>query len=245
MADDGKNPNPLNLPPLKSKRGRPKAIRPTHTFDQKMLVDEWINSPLTDAREFLAPKGYSMGDLVVRQFADRLETEYPKKQYKETEVLSPEVDKAVDIKTRTAKRALINEPGPDDTDPQTEDKITELWRKITTWRNNQPEADYKIGNALQNHIKMILNQSLVNVEGEMRTKLNARAISHLTQASLNVQKLQRLALGLSTENMGLQERDNLVAETSDDEIPTFVVEINKDGKFIRPRPRQVSRKANQ
>ena len=237
----GKDNDGLKLPPSHVNRGRPKKTLPVRFMDQKALVAEWIDSDETDARQWVRDKGYSMRELVAQQFADRLASEYPKIQYKEKpiEPTDPIVEKPVKVKKKAPKRAIINEPELED-DPVTEDKITELWRKITAWRNNQPEGDYKVGVALQNHIKLILNQSLVNVDGDMRTKLSPRAISHLSQATLNVQKLQRLALGLSTENMGLQERDNLVAETTEDEVPTFVVEINKDGKFIRPRPRQVS-----
>ena len=123
----------------------------------------------------------------------------------------------------------------------------DIWKTIKLWRVKQGEADYLTADALRQHIKIKLNQALVkNPDGTLSTKLGNRDVNSLSNTLINIQKIQRLALGMSTENVGVSDNTTtteadtlLAAAAAEDDVPTFVVEVNKNGKFVRPKPRQL------
>ncbi len=119
------------------------------------------------------------------------------------------------------------------------------WNKIEAWRKKQAGEDYSTATALRQHIKLFINQtSIRNDAGEITgTKMKSSDMNHVGKCLLDIQRIQRLALGLSTENVGMAgptEHMAIEVDKTEDHVPIFAVEINKDGKFIRPRPRQVA-----
>lgn len=121
----------------------------------------------------------------------------------------------------------------------------DLWQVIKEWRLKQGEDDYKTADALRQHVKLVLNKSLrKDVDGKPYSIISNRDMTGISNTLLNIQRIQRLALGMSTENVGLPAdqtaQDSMIAMVTDkdaaDEIPTFVVEVNKAGKFVRPKP---------
>jgi hypothetical protein len=57
-----------------------------------------------------------------------------------------------------------------------------------------------------------------------------------------VQRIQRLSLGMSTENVGVDRpEENVNVEKSTDgdgpQLPVYVVEMSRGGKFVRARLR--------
>mgnify|MGYP003641775461 CR=1 FL=1 len=123
----------------------------------------------------------------------------------------------------------------------------DVWSTFKKWRIMQGQEDYQTAAALRQHVKIRLNQALRKKDnGEVFSSLMPRDVDAISRTLLNIQKIQRLALGMSTENVGVPNTDQLqldneiIEATGTDDIPTFIVEVNKNGKFVRPKPRQVS-----
>lgn len=114
---------------------------------------------------------------------------------------------------------------------------------IRMWRRRQATADFRLAEKIRAHANMILDTALYLKEDDegnqtVHTKMRPHELKHLTDVMEGLQKSQRLALGMSTENVGIAE-DELEEDGKTKDGRVFVVEVNKNGKFIRPRPRQV------
>jgi hypothetical protein len=135
-------------------------------------------------------------------------------------------------------------------EPVIEDTINELWQIVQQWRRKQAEFDYKTADNVRLHVQAILREKISQIvdpetgKTVARSKLKASELMNLTRALESVQRIQRLALGMSTENIGVDRIDpdtHVEKQEPDDQTgPVFIVEVNKNGRFIRPRPRQVS-----
>lgn len=121
-----------------------------------------------------------------------------------------------------------------------------LWQVVQQWRAGQAENDFKTAETIRGHIKLILNNSVfVDANGKQQTRLTPRDLINLADAVETLQKVQRLALGMSTENIGVDRVDEShVEHTEGPDVPIFVVEINENGKFKRARPIQISGSIN-
>jgi len=122
-----------------------------------------------------------------------------------------------------------------------------LYQMVMQWRSGQARSDYEITEAIKVHIKMILNHGVTKqADGSTVSSLKPSELKAIAGALESVQKVQRLALGMSTENVGVDfpEPDSNVEtpEQIDDgpKIPVFVVEVSESGKFKRARPRQIA-----
>ena len=125
------------------------------------------------------------------------------------------------------------------------------WQLVQDWRRKQAKDDYQTADQARLAIKLTLKDSLKQEAGPdgkpvYRTTLKPHEIRQLTQAMTDIQRVQRLALGLSTENVGVDNPappgghvEKNVTPT-EEPIPTFVVELSTRGKFMRPRPRRVN-----
>jgi hypothetical protein len=101
-------------------------------------------------------------------------------------------------------------------------------------QNNEYHDDMKIIKNLKNHIKLLMNQSLKEENGKLKTLINSADIRSIAGALEICQRIQRLSAGFSTENIavnGVQSRD--------EDIPIFEVQVNRNGKFENARPKLV------
>lgn len=127
------------------------------------------------------------------------------------------------------------------------------WDTIIAFRKRQALSDHKTAEAVRSHIRLLLNHGIANDQGRPRTKLKPYEIRALALALKDVQQIQRLSLGMSTENIGIDDmRDtssvrietekNVTPEPAKqvDETPTFEVQMSRRGRFITARPRRVS-----
>ena len=120
-------------------------------------------------------------------------------------------------------------------------EIAGLWQVVQQWRGSQCENDYKLADAMRSHVKLILNQSIRKTDLGTESKLKPHELRALTEALKNLQMIQRLALGMSTENVGHEHHIEEQARTDgEDDCPVFIVEVNDNGRFVRPRPRRVN-----
>lgn len=128
--------------------------------------------------------------------------------------------------------------------PASDSHVASLWQVVQQWRAGQAESDFKSADAIRTHVKLMLNNGFVrDGNGNVQTKLTPSQINSLADTLAVVQKIQRLALGMSTENVGVDKPMDTHIEQptgADSDIPVFVVEINDQGKFIRPRPKLVN-----
>lgn len=81
----------------------------------------------------------------------------------------------------------------------------------------------------------------------MGTTFSPSDLARIAQVAESVQKIQRLSLGMSTENVGMDRPEDTshIEKTAqpastDPQLPTYVVEMSRGGKFVRSRPRLVS-----
>lgn len=128
-------------------------------------------------------------------------------------------------------------------------QIADLLGLVQTWSLGLAPKHYQAANLLRTHAELFLEKSLVIENGEIAgTKLKPREMNALAQVLSQCQKMERLALGLSTENVAanhMAPQDGAHVEKpverteAEQRGPVFVVEVNQNGKFVRPRPRML------
>jgi len=68
-------------------------------------------------------------------------------------------------------------------------------------------------------------------------------LNRLAEVAMRIQKMQRLALGMTTENVGIptlpEPEPHVEAPKDGPQLPTYVVQVGKDGKFVTPKPRRI------
>lgn len=196
-------------PPIIKQPGQPG--RPPVAWDQ--LYNEWLKSKKTK-REFLTEYGFSLQSSTVKQMIAAWSR---------------------DEKTSRARMGRLVKS------QQTPEKhISGLWQVVQQWRAGQAEADWKTADNIRSHLKLILNNAVVmDDDGKPHSKLTPRDLVNVADALETLQKVQRLALGMSTENVGVDRPDDgSHVESGDDElgVPIFEVQISDNGKFKRARP---------
>lgn len=130
-----------------------------------------------------------------------------------------------------------------------EDPITvsELWLLYNKWRQRQCGSDYNTAEKIRQHLRILLDAGLKpgeEVDGKPTwgTTLTPTDLAKLANVAESVQRIQRLSLGMSTENVGVdrpEENVNVEKTEGDDgnQLPVYVVEMSRGGKFVRARPR--------
>lgn len=228
------------------------------------LFKEWLVSGVTKST-FLRSKGINPSsgqtynrtkdwDLELKKARDTL-VEQAERQASVKGKQKDVVDAAVPSVTPEVMETA--RPGSSDVPPSA---APSPWQVVEAWRRNQALEDYKTADAIRSQIKLILKKAVAKtqvvdaVTGETRvdvvTTLTPIQIRALAQAAADLQRIQRLALGLSTENVGIdaggshvERQGGEAAPTgqaqTEEPIPTFVVEMSKRGKFMRQRPRRV------
>jgi hypothetical protein len=85
-----------------------------------------------------------------------------------------------------------------------EDAQFKLSQRILNWRQRQAQLDWTTGENIRRYIGLLLDSAIIldPVTGEKILKYNPSDMKSMTSALLDVQKIQRLALGLSSENIG-------------------------------------------
>jgi len=188
-------------------------------IDYDLLYEEWLESGLSRS-DFLQKVGLAVHNPVVKEM---------------TGCWFKRSKQASDNSKTAGKLARYRPP------PQKE--IAEMWQLVQGWRKGLAGKDWRLGENLRRHLDAILRQALgQNEEGYTTTNLSAAALSKIADCAIKIQKIQRLALGMSTENVGLPslpEPETHVEDKSEPGTPVYVVEVSKAGKFVRSKPRQV------
>lgn len=132
----------------------------------------------------------------------------------------------------------------------------DMWNAFLIWRRDQGAFDYLTAEKLRLHLTAILEQNLesrfIREKGQKKeihtSKLTGAELARLADVALKIQHIQRLALGLSTENLGFEvatkgNESHIEQKKGEDGLPIFVVEMSRGGKFQRVRPRLVEKDA--
>jgi hypothetical protein len=174
--------------PNKSPVGRPPR-------DWDRLFSEWVATPSLGMNEFLVSKG-----LDPKSGSTKLKTRNWKKN------IGPAREELEAGKV--VEEGLKPETHMVDVSPQ---RMQANWDKIRTWRQGQSVSDWKTADNVRLHVSLILKGGLRVIEGdggkkEFATSLGTRQLRDLSGVLMNVQRIQRLALGMSTENIGMEAK---------------------------------------
>lgn len=141
-----------------------------------------------------------------------------------------------------------------DREADTPKQLADLLGIVETWSMGLAQKHYNAANMLRVHAEIYIEKNLEIKGGQITgTQLSPRDMNALATVLSSCQKMERLALGLSTENVAANHSaptapaagagepantDNTMeAETNEPRGAVFIVEVNQDGKFMRPRPR--------
>lgn len=191
----------------RNREGRPKK------YDWDNLFKEFVDSGKTKAA-FLRGKGIAPNPLQARDWNTHL------------------------WKSKVAIQNTIAER-----DREAPEHYVDLLALVQQWSRGLAVKHFKPAELALIHIELLLQKGFTtDAQGVTGTKLAPRELRALIAAAADCQKIQRLALGLSTENVALpppqapQDPEKNVSP-SEQTGPVFVVEVNQNGKFLRPRPR--------
>lgn len=227
-------------------------------YDWQLLHDEWLKSKMKK-NDFLSSKGISPHGLIAKRkthdwdidlksAAKNLKAEYNSDEVGEAiQSLDkePELDPEETIsETQRAKASdlahQIRELNEEDVKRvvRPDIAIREIWQIVAQWRQKQAENDYKLADVIRLHCKVMLKNKLKskvdrNGQQTFTSEFAPKDLLSIARIAETVQKIQRLALGLSTENIGIESSN--AKETTENEIPVFEVQINQNGKFVRAR----------
>lgn len=220
--------------------------------DWSRLFDEWLTSGKTKV-EFLISKGIDPRTGRTREATaewegalaaarERMNAELTARQVESSAVNAALVSALPEV----APAELIKLAGPVPAMPDRSAIPESTWSLITRWRAGQAAQDWRTSDQMRWHIESILAQRIREVkeaDGNVRieTTLKSHEVRALALALGEVQRIQRLAVGLSTENIGIDgpTDPNVEKEQGAETNPNlFVVELTKAGKFTRARPRR-------
>lgn len=125
------------------------------------------------------------------------------------------------------------------------DQLVDLFAAVQQWSLGLAPKHYNASQMLRMHAELLMEKSIKIENGTMvGTTLKPSQLSQLATVLATCQKMDRLACGLSTENVAanvggasghVEKSDTQPME--DKRGPVFVVEVSVNGKFVRPRPR--------
>lgn len=132
-----------------------------------------------------------------------------------------------DISIEPFKRQIKSEIEVFEPEIDCEDPKEFLTQKIIRWRESQAVSDWRLAECIRDYVKEFVLNARQLVLGQQVCLLNASDIKSITGALVDLQKVQRLALGMSSENVGFPLSG---VNQGGEQIPTvnFIVEGKKD-----------------
>ena len=192
------------------------------TYDWDELFAEWVKSGMKKS-DFLKKKGINPNGMIARRRTDGWHLDISRAR----KILRTE-ESDIDMQIKIMEQAT-NEVAP-------KEALKEIWQIVQQWREKQAENDYKLADIIRIHAKVLLKNNLVYRQTEQGaeevvSKLKPNDLLAICKVAETVQKIQRLALGLSTENIGVDSG----VKADEDNVPIFEVQVNSDGKFVSIR----------
>lgn len=226
-----------------------KTGRPSRDYEALFL--EWVRSAKS-VRQFLiskdikpvgttwnAVKGWPQR--LAEMSADMKATLHAHTGARDEVTAAPVVEK-VDVAAEIRGKESVADVAPK--------AIPAMWQMVEQWRSKQAVEDYRTADTARAVVRLLLKSAIVKVKKAdgseaFEASMKPHEVRQLTQAMADIQRVQRLALGLSTENVGVdgprQAETHVEKDVTpkDEPIPTFEVEMSSRGRFLRPRPRRV------
>lgn len=220
----------------KAKKNTPKQKR--KNYDWEVLFEEFCKSGLKKA-EFLRTKGINPSSGAACRNTNSW-TRDVHLVHKQMELADEEFKKEKEKLYRQHPRVPNRKPDG----VIVKDEINEIYQLVNTWRKGQAANDYRLAEKIRQHIRIVLDNAMNHVVSKVTgkdltsTKLTPMNIRALVNSLEGLQKIQRLALGMSTENVGFEGQIKK-ADNQEDECPIFEVEVSKEGRFLKARPTQI------
>ena len=102
-------------------------------------------------------------------------------------------------KLKTANAMEVYEPEILNQGTETPESLTQ---KIIRWRESQAIADWRTAERLRRYVVGLLDRVTRDLDSDEAYNFGAQAVRQIAAAMVDLQKMQRLALGLSSENIG-------------------------------------------
>jgi hypothetical protein len=194
-----------------------------------LLRDEWLASEM-DIYAFLREKGFDIRSGGVRRvITEWLSTcpENRKPVSKKPNVMVGFYDTVMEAIKKEQEGKLPS--------------MADLWDVYMRWRQQQSCQDYTTADKIRQHLLALLDRGL----SDDGPQYSPTELARLANVAESIQRIQRLALGLTTENVGMEtpqthvEKDVTPEESpqaQEARMPVFVVEMSRGGKFVRSRP---------
>ncbi len=231
MSDD------TNAPPIR-RYGRPrKPGRPGYDWDA--LYIGWLHSGM-DKNAFLKARGVAFrGGSALKHTArwirdlnfDQYQTLIANQGAELREPTSPE------------KHEPIHEAHHSEVDDAC------CWQQVMARRSSQGISDWQSADSVRTHIELILEQGMscrICEDGQvgLSTTLTPQELRQLAKALSDVQRVQRMALGLTSDDVGKIPQGECLSEPpqavdGEHRKNMFIVELSRSGRFIHARPRRV------
>ena len=197
----------------------------TTKYDWEKLGQEWRQSGVSKT-EFLRSRNIDPNSGNAR----RQSSKWTKNDEEITEV----IEKAKKLKDSHKKK--LNQK-----------QLQEFWTLIEGFRADQATSDYKLAETIRAHLRMKLRDGLAFKKEKGKevpiSKLSHQQLSTYLLCLERAQRVQRLALGLTVGDTGIDEKaldeDNTPQVDQEEFENIYVCEVSKDGKFKRPRPRKL------
>jgi hypothetical protein len=203
-----------------AKRSKPVTSRISEAkyadYDWQKLHDLWIKDAYYERLSlFLVSQGVDPDELYVRAKT---------KTWAQTKEI-----------TLQAKAALQKNLDENSFNAIRERVLTDIRR----WRIEQCRTDYiaaaRIKETICAHLERMISEDNVKTF----------ELINLAKALESVQRVQRLALGMSTDNIGVEDARKIAEDAAGDsmekdDVPTFEVAVNEAGKFKRLRPTRIN-----
>jgi len=222
-TENGTNPGKKNK--SLGKTPKPKLTCITTKYDWEKLGQEWRESGMTKTA-FLRSKSI---DPLAGNSRKHM-AEWTKKDEDIKEV----IEKAKKLKDSRKKKITLKQ-------------IKEFWALIEGFRADQAVSDYNLAETIRAHLRMKLRDGLAFKKEKGKevpiSKLSHQQLSTYLLCLERAQRVQRLALGLTVGDTGIDEKaldeDNTPQVDQEEFENIYVCEVSKDGKFKRPRPRKL------
>jgi len=212
------------------KTNKPIESNKFHKINWEHLFDEWMIVGMPNKYTFLAEKGLNpKSEICQRQMA----------------FWEKGIAKVLDNVTLSHREYL-------EIGGKTPANATS-WEIIQRFREAQARADFRRANMLAKHVENQIAQGWEEVTTrdpatlkevvEYRSTIPAVKLNHLATTIEKIQRIQRLALGLSTDNLGVADPTTTETHVEQDKKeskgPVFIVETTESGKFKAPKPKRV------
>lgn len=194
----------------------------TLKYDWGDLFERWVKSG-QPKNEFLKKNGIPPDGMIAKK-----KTSTWHDDLRNTANVLRRTNKDDQIDKALAAAELQQQPPPSTV-------IKEIWQIVQQWRQKQAENDYRLADIIRLHCKVLLKNSMItklDIHGKetVYSTLRPNELLSIARVTETIQKIQRLALGLSTENIGVDS-----GITIQENIPIFEVQVNDNGKFVNVR----------